>query len=164
MASIIALMFLQDYHPFLLEAIRVSGLGLFPFQAHLRLTWNLFLLTCKLASLHSNSFLKRGAYRFQNNISKILHERSSSNVIINILFDFHHTQLKSCANPSSSAWFSIHSFILSFCMASKYIFSSTLCIQLSLPHLIVHGLAHYIYGQIQWGFTFFDVPIVQNAL
>jgi hypothetical protein len=33
-ASIIALIFLQDYHPFLLEVIRVSGLGLFPFQAH----------------------------------------------------------------------------------------------------------------------------------
>jgi hypothetical protein len=34
MTSIIALIFLQDYHPFLLEAIKVSGLGLFPFQAH----------------------------------------------------------------------------------------------------------------------------------
>jgi len=36
--SIITLKFLQDYHPFLLETIRVSGLGLFPFQAHLKLT------------------------------------------------------------------------------------------------------------------------------
>jgi hypothetical protein len=117
----------------------VSGLGLFPFQACLRLTWNLFLLTCKFASFHS--------YRFKDNISKILHENYFSNVILNILSNFHHTQLRSCANPSSSAWFSTHSFILSFCMASKYIFSSTLCTRLSLPHLIVHGLAHCIYGQ-----------------
>jgi len=36
--SIIALNFLQDYHPFFLEAIRVSGLSLFPFQAHMKLT------------------------------------------------------------------------------------------------------------------------------
>lgn len=46
----------------------------------------LFLLTCKLASLHSILKKKRGAYWFQDNISQILHEHFFSNVIFNIFF------------------------------------------------------------------------------
>lgn len=81
MASIIALIFLQDYHPFLLEAIKVSGLGLFPFQAHPRLTWNLFLLTCKLASLHSNSFKRVVHIDF-----KITFQRFCMNILLPMSF------------------------------------------------------------------------------
>jgi hypothetical protein len=103
-ALVIAYRFLLDSHPFLLEVIGVSSLGLVPFKVHLKLFQEFFPLiaTC-LPSFEQ--LAQRGTYRFQEIISKIFHNQSFSNIISNMSFDSHH--MHACDTPPSSLMDSI---------------------------------------------------------
>ncbi len=64
---VIASKFLLDSHSFLLEAIGVSNLWPFPFQAHLKLTQELGATTC-VPSL--KQLVKRSTYHLQENFQR----------------------------------------------------------------------------------------------
>ncbi len=91
-------------------------------------------------------FVKKGINWLQENISKKLHDHSFSNIISKMIFNFHHTHLKSCVGPRVSTWLFVHLVILSFHLALD-VFCSMLCIRLGLPHPLTLGLIHYICGQ-----------------
>jgi hypothetical protein len=68
-----------------------------------------------------------------------------SNIISDMIVNFHCTCLKYCIGLNLNALFFGCLVILSFCMAFNILFS-TLCTKLGLPYLVDINLAHSIYG------------------
>ncbi len=57
---------------------------------------------------------KKGAYQFQKNILKILHNHSISSILFYLISNQHHVHLRSFAKLKASAWQSGHLVILFF--------------------------------------------------
>ncbi len=131
---IITSRFLLDSRPFLLVAIGASSSNSLPFQAHLKLSKELFpsvVATC----LHSfEQFSRRGINRLKETISKKLHDHFFSSIISDMSSNLHRTCFKSCAELGVGAWLFAYLVIPYFHMPSN-VFSSTLWTKLGLPIL-----------------------------
>lgn len=96
---IIVARFLLDHRLFLLEAIGANNYYPFPFQAHMRLVHELFLLDVVKCVPCFMQFVKRGSYWLQETISHRLHNHFFSHIISNMVSNLHCTRLKSCVGP-----------------------------------------------------------------
>jgi hypothetical protein len=143
---IIALNFFARRASIFIRGYSVNNSSPLPFQAHFKRVCDLLPQATQISIPPFQQLLERGAYYFQENTSKNVHDHSFFSIISKLSLDCHYTWLKSCVGLGSSAWLSTRPIIPSFRMASN-IFSLTLHTRLSLPHPMAHGFSRCICDQ-----------------
>jgi hypothetical protein len=137
--SVIAIRFMVDQCPFLLEALARVDNNTFPFQQHIMVACDLLPPPTHACIPPFEQFIGQQMVQFQDSILEHLHHHTLSNMPSDEIFKAHHGQILSCSGPRVNTWL-IARLIFSAFRLSSPIFSIAFHTWLKLSHLSIVGI------------------------